>query len=109
PLMISMPGTIPDKIVSPHSANGADLVVTFFSHAGLALPWKMHGHDLTPLLRAPKGDWPHPVFFEHMGEHFGSDTTRILAEKGPAIHSNVPWWVAVNNGQFKYIRTLLAG
>jgi arylsulfatase A-like enzyme len=108
PLMISRPGTIPERAVSPHSATGADLVVTFFAHAGLALPWKMHGHDLTPLLRDPKTPWSHPVFFEHMGEHFGSDTTRVLAANGPAIHSNVPWWVAVLSGHHKYIRTLAA-
>ncbi len=110
PLIISQPGSIPAGKVCPHPVSGSDLVVTFFQQAAQPLPWKMHGRDLSPLLKDPTTkDWNHPVLYEHMGEHFGSDTTKVLATDGKAEHSNVPWWLAVRQGSFKYIRTLQAG
>jgi arylsulfatase A-like enzyme len=42
----------------PTPVAGVDIVPTIFSFAGLDLPWEMHGHDLTPLLKNPKADWP---------------------------------------------------
>lgn len=111
PLIISRPGTIPEKKVCAQPIGGQDLVVTFFAQAGLPLPWKMHGRDISPLLADPESkDWNHPVLYEHMGHHFGSDTTKVLAaEPNEATHSNVPWYVAVRQGNFKYIRNLNAG
>ena len=110
PLIVSRPGTIPPGKVCQHSVGGQDLVVTFFAHTGLELPWPMHGRDLSPLLTNPeRTDWSHPVLFEHTGQDFGSDVTKILAEKGNAEHSNVPWWLAVRDGKYKYIRNLKAG
>jgi arylsulfatase A-like enzyme len=110
PLMISRPGTIPEGKIAPHCVNGADLVVTFFQAAGIELPWKMHGRDLTPLLKDPEHhEWPHPCFYELTGHEFGSDVTKVLAEKGPAEHNKVPWFVAVRHGRYKYIRYLTPG
>jgi arylsulfatase A-like enzyme len=111
PLIISRPGIVPAGKVCKHPVGGQDLVVTFFAHTGLELPWKMHGRDLSPLLRDPESkDWNHPVLYEHMGHHFGSDTTKILAtEPAEAVHSNVPWWLAIRHENFKYIRNLKAG
>ena len=53
PLILSMPGTLPEGAVCPAPVGGQDLVPTFFGFAGIQLPWAMHGHDLTPLLRQP--------------------------------------------------------
>src|SRR5436305_544537 len=50
PLVISRPGTVPKGKACPHPVNAPDLVVTFFRHAGIELPWSMHGRDITPLL-----------------------------------------------------------
>jgi arylsulfatase A-like enzyme len=111
PLIISRPGTIAEGKVCTHPVTGPDLVVTFFQHAGQELPWKMHGRDLTPLLKNPESkDWNHPALYEHMGHHYGSDTTKILTSNpAEATHSNVPWYVAVRQGNYKYIRNLKAG
>jgi len=55
-LIVSMPGTIPGQQICETPVGGVDLVPTFFQFAGLELPWKMHGHDLSPLLMdAPNG------------------------------------------------------
>ena len=109
PLIVAMPGTIPENKVCPQSVGGPDLVMTFFDIAGIELPWKMHGHSILPLLRDPKAAWPHPLLFELTGHDFGSDTTKVLASGGHAEHNNVPWWVAIRQGTHKYIRNLAAG
>jgi hypothetical protein len=70
----------------------------------------MHGRDITPLLRDPEhADWPHPCFYEGTGHQYGSDVTKVLSENGPAEHNRVPWYVAVRQGRYKYIRYLAAG
>ncbi len=110
PLVVSMPGTLSAGKVCRQPVNAPDLVVTFFRFASIELPWTMHGRDISPLLHDPEhADWPHPVLYEHTGHDYGSDVTRILADRGPAEHSNVPWYVAVRHGRHKYIRTLVAG
>ena len=54
PLIVSLPGRLPRGKVCPSPAGGVDLVPTFFSFAGIAPPWKMHGQDLTELLEHPE-------------------------------------------------------
>ncbi len=61
PLIVSMPGKVAAGAVCESPVSGVDLPPTFFRFANLPLPWKMHGHDLTPLLRDPKAKWKHPV------------------------------------------------
>jgi arylsulfatase A-like enzyme len=106
PLIVSMSKTLPTGKVCPHPVNAPDLVVTFFKFAGIELPWTMHGRDITSLLRKPDTALWHSVLYEHTGHDYGSDVTRILKEKGKADHSNVPWYVAIRDGKYKYIRYL---
>jgi arylsulfatase A-like enzyme len=108
PLIVSQPGTLPQGKTCAHSPNGADLVMTFFKVAGLELPWKMHGRDLSPLLRDPENaEWPHATLYEHTGRKYGSDVTKVLREDPTsAEHNNVPWYVAIHQQQMKYIRYL---
>jgi arylsulfatase A-like enzyme len=108
PLIISMPGTIPEGKVVKHPVGGVDLVPTIYSFAKLPLPWAMHGHDLTPLLKNPSAPWPHPVLMPYTGHHFGRDTDRIPSGED-VYHSGVPWYLMLVQGRFKYIRTLIAG
>jgi arylsulfatase A-like enzyme len=109
PLIVSMPKTLPQGKSCKHPVNAPDLVATFFRFAGLDLPWPMHGRDVTPLLKNPEtADW-HPVLYEHTGESYGSDVAKVVREGGKAVHSNVPWYVAVRDGKYKYIRYLRAG
>jgi arylsulfatase A-like enzyme len=110
PLIVSMPGTLPEGKVCQQPVGGPDLVMTFHAFTGQELPWKMHGRDLTPILREPEKEWAYPLLYEHMGEHYGTDVTKVLKEDSThAVHNNVPWYVALRQGKYKYIRYLTAG
>jgi arylsulfatase A-like enzyme len=107
PLIVSRPGTLPEGKYCRHPVNAPDLVVTFFSQAGIELPWKMHGRDITPLLIDPEGaDWSHPTLFEHLGQVYGSNATTAIAGQNGAVHSGVPYYVALRQGRYKYVRYL---
>jgi arylsulfatase A-like enzyme len=107
PLIVSMPGTLPQGATCPTPVGGVDLVPTFFQFARIDLPWEMHGHDLTPLLRKPDAEWPHPVLLTLTGDRYGSDTVKLFAQNDHA--QEVPWWVFLRQGNYKYIRTLVEG
>jgi len=107
PLIVSMPGTIPQGKYCPHPINAPDLVVTFFAQADIPLPWKMHGRDITPLLLNPQdAEWDHPTLFEHTGQDYGADVTEALSSRKDAVHAGVPYYVAVRHGRYKYVRYL---
>ena len=42
--------------------------------ARIALPWEMHGHDITPILKNPEVQWEHPVLMENTKYYYGKDT-----------------------------------
>ena len=106
PMIISQPGRFPAGAVCPSPVGGVDIVPTLFSVAGIDLPWKMHGEDLTPLLRNPTADWPHPVLLAATGQSYGSDTN-IIPEGDGAMHNEVPWYVMLVDGRYKYVRPLI--
>ena len=105
PLMFSMPGHIPAGTVCPAPAGGIDLVPTFFSFAGIDLPWQMHGRDLSPLLNNPTTEWPHPVLLTATGRSYGSDTD-VIPTGADVLHGPVPWYVMLRQNQYKYVRPL---
>jgi len=110
PLIVLMPGTLPEGKVCRQPVGGPDLVMTFHAFAGQPLPWKMHGRDLTPILREPEKDWAYPLLFEHTGHHYGSEVAKVLKEEPEhAVYNNVPWYVALRQGKYKYIRYLAPG
>jgi arylsulfatase A-like enzyme len=113
PLIISQPGRISEGNVCHHPVSGTDLVPTFFAAAGIDLPWKMHGFDLSPLLENPNAEWGHPVLTTLTGDSYGSATDDVPRE-GDAdfkqklyMRGAVPWWVSLVDGESKYIRTLV--
>jgi arylsulfatase A-like enzyme len=108
PLIISMPGTIPEGEVCRTPVGGVDLPPTFFSFAGLDLPWSMHGHDLTPLLKNPNAAWPHSTIMPFTADKFGAACDAVPAPPGNRHKSGVPWYVLLVEGRFKYVRTLEA-
>lgn len=110
PLIMSFPGRIPQGKVCFRPVGGTDLPPTFFAFAGIDLPWKMHGHDLTPLLTDPTREWPHPVLTVLTGEKYGSDTDNIPTDPDVLYKTaKVPWWVSLLDDRLKYIRTLVDG
>lgn len=102
PLIFRLPGMVAENKVCKHPVSGQDLIPTFFSIADIPLPWKMHGHDLTPLLKNPDAEWEHPVLMENIKWYYGSDTDREVYPRW----SGVPCWVSLRKGKYKYIRTL---
>jgi len=110
PFIVSMPGTVATGKVCPQVVSSVDLITTFFAFAGLEQPWKMHGRDITPLLRDPAMAWPYPCLYEHTGETYGKDVGKILRNKPQkAEHQHVPWYDAVVQDGWKYIHYLRAG
>ena len=107
PLIMSMPGQIPANRVCPTPVGGVDLVPTIFRFAGCELPWNMHGRDLTPLLKNPDADWPHPVLLTATGRKYGSDTN-VIPQGKDALHGPIPWYVMLRHERFKYVRPLIA-
>ena len=96
PLIISMPKKLPSGKVCEKPVGGADLVPTFFTAAKLELPWKMHGRDLTPLLKNPEDkSWKSPLLLAHTGMSFGEDCDEVIDMKDDPIYQKqeVPWWV----------------
>lgn len=108
PLIIAQPGTLPAGRLCSQPVNATDLVATMSAVSGIKIPWRIHGRDLTPLLQNPEGaEWAFPCFFEATGDHFGGDVSRVMKDTpSGAIHHHVPWYAAINDGRFKYIRYL---
>jgi arylsulfatase A-like enzyme len=111
PLIISQPGTLPEGKLCTRPVNATDLVATISAVSKVQIPWPIHGRDLTPLLKHPESaEWPYPCFFEATGDHFGSDVTRVMkSDPTAAVHHHVPWYAAINEGRFKYVRYLEPG
>jgi arylsulfatase A-like enzyme len=107
PFLVSMPGTLPKGVVCQTAIGGVDLVPTFFRFAGFNLPWRMHGHDLTPLLKKPDAEWQPPVLIAYTHDRYGSDTLKIPPPG--ERHNGVPWYLLLRQGRYKYIRTLEEG
>ena len=104
PLIVRWPGKVAAGGVCRHPVGGHDLIPTFFAAADIDLPWKMHGRDLTPLLKDPDAQWDHPVLMENTKWYYGKDTDRGDLPGW----SGVPCWVFLRQGRYKYIRTLVA-
>jgi arylsulfatase A-like enzyme len=108
PLIVSMPGRIPEGSVCARPVGGVDLVPTLFHFAGIDLPWEMHGRNLAPLLENPKADWPHPMLLTATGRSYGSDTD-VIPTGAEVLHGGIPWYVMLRRDHYKYVRPLVAG
>ncbi|MCA9142037.1 MAG: sulfatase-like hydrolase/transferase [Planctomycetaceae bacterium] len=109
PMIVSMPSKLPVNAVCESPVGGVDIVPTFFNFAGLELPWKMHGHDLTPLLKDPTRVREEPVLTTLTGRSYGSDTDTVPTDPEVLELNGVPWWVSLVSGRLKYIRALKEG
>lgn len=103
PLLVSWPGKAKAGGVCPHPVNIVDVAATVIAAADVQVPWKLHGHNLLPLLNNPTLPWDKPTLMEHCRWEFGDQTD---GRNGRPDLRGVPWWVFVRQKQFKYIRTL---
>jgi arylsulfatase A-like enzyme len=110
PLIIRHAGKLPEGKVCRHCVNGPDLVRLFCDTAGVTVPWKTHGRDVRPLLQNPEAsEWNSPMLMTHTGRSYGSDTDKIPTDESLTVASDVPWYALLRDGQYKYIRTFVAG
>lgn len=114
PLIIRLPKGLASSSVGrvvEEPVSGVDLVPTFFSLAGIDLPWKMHGFDLSPLLKSRDATWNHPAMLVHTARSYGSATDVIPPTGDKALYHGpgIPWYVMLAEGRYKYIRNLVAG
>lgn len=111
---------LPETVASGHRSRGTvvtepvtavDIPVTLFSLTGLRSPWKMHGYDLTSLLKDPDTPWGKPSLLVHSAKQYGSDTNTIPPKGHPDLYHGpgIPWYVLLSQGRYKYIRTLIEG
>lgn len=105
PMLMRKPGLIPAGSVCDTPVGGHDIPPTFISLAGMEQPWKMHGHDLTPLLENPEMPVDRPLLMENTRYNFGEDTNGGCGE----AENGLPWWVSIRKDQYKYIRWLVPG
>lgn len=109
PLVVSFAGKLPEGKVCKSPVCAGDVTATIFAFAGLEQPWRFHGRDLTPVLKNPEvPEAPRAMLFEHMGHYYGRDTAPVPTDEH-IYHNNVPRWIAIRYGKYKYIRTLIAG
>jgi len=106
PMIISQPGRFPEGTVVTKPVGGVDIVPTFFAYAGIEQPWEMHGKDLTPLLEDPDAEWDRPMLLTGTGRNYGS-ATNVIPTGADAMHGDVPWYVMLRDGKYKYIRPLI--
>ncbi len=114
PLMIRAPledRNAPRGSVVKSPVSGVDLPPTFFAWAGIDLPWKMHGRDLSPLLKARDAVWHHPALVVHTAKQYGSNTAVIPGPGDRRLYHGpgVPWYVSLIHEKYKYVRTLIPG
>jgi arylsulfatase A-like enzyme len=110
PLIVSMPGTLPQGKTCAHCVTSPDLVMTFHQFAGIEPAWPMHGHDLTSLLKDPAAPWPHAAVYEFAGEHYGRDVAKVVNDSpAKAVYHDVPWYVVARDDRWKLIHYLEAG
>ena len=110
PMILSWPGHIPEGKVCKHPINAPDLVDFFCRTADVKIPWKMHGRDIRPLLANPETkDWNSPMLMTHTAQSYGAETDVIPTDARLTASSGVPWYALLRDGQYKYIRNLVAG
>lgn len=110
PMIVSMPSRLPQGKVNETPVGGVDLIPTFFSFAGIEHPWKMHGHDLTPILENPETKLDRPLLTIHTGAFYGSDTVPIPRDEKTLLKTaGIPWYASIHDGRYKYVRTFIEG
>jgi len=114
PLIVRLPSAEASKTagrVVKEPVSGVDLPPTFFAQAGLPLPWKMHGEDLSPFLEDPQSKRTNPAMLVHTGKIYGSATAKIPLADDPKLYHGpgIPWYVMIAEGRYKYIRNLIKG
>ncbi|MCA9216311.1 MAG: sulfatase-like hydrolase/transferase [Planctomycetales bacterium] len=109
PLIIAQPNQVPEAVVRKEAINATDIVNYMCKRGDVQIPWKMHGRDISSLVQNTATDWDQPMIMTHTGRSYGEYTDRIPTDERLTIVGNVPWYVLLRSGQYKYIMNLTAG
>ena len=93
-----------------HPVNAPDIVHFFCSTAGVEIPWRTDGRDIRPLLQSPESaQWTQPMIMTHTGRKYGADTDSQPDKADLYQVGNIPWYVMLRDGKYKYVRYLVEG
>lgn len=106
PLIFRWPSQVPQGTVCREPVNGADIVRSFYSAAGLETPWDFHGRDIFPLVKNPETKLGSPMLMACTGAIYGREIAEHLENNNAQLSGGVPWWVMLRDGKYKYIRFL---
>lgn len=110
PMILAWPGQIPAGKVCRHPINAPDLIDYFCRVAGVTIPWRTHGRDIRPLLQNPEtATWTSPLLMTHTARSYGEETDVIPTDERLTAAGNVPWYALLREGNYKYVRNLVAG
>lgn len=106
PLIFRMPGKIASGKVCNEPATIVDIAPTVLGFADVKVPWEMDGLDLGGLLQNPKASADRSVLMEHFYSRFGPEAD-IGVTPEDDWYKNIPYWLFVRQGKYKYIRRLV--
>jgi len=105
PFIVSMPAQLPSGKTCASPVSGVEVAPTFFSFAGIDLPWEMHdrSHPLAEEARAGKEALrSHRLY----GPQIRLDTNAIPTDLEELRKvAQVPWCASPHDGRYKYVRT----
>lgn len=106
PLIVRYPPAAKPGSVVADPVSIIDVVPTVLSFAEVVEPWKIHGRNLRPVIENPKDGLSGRVLLEHFTSSFRDQIE--VAQTGEAdFRRTIPWWLAVVEGRYKYVRTLV--
>lgn len=105
PMIVVRPEKIPSGKVCRHPVNAPDVVRFMADAAGIEIPWRTDGRDITKLILEPDTQsWNLPMLMTHTGRKYGGDTNQAPDEEALLEVGGIPWYVLLRDGQFKYVR-----
>ncbi|MCF3650619.1 sulfatase-like hydrolase/transferase [Synoicihabitans lomoniglobus] len=106
PLIVRYPGEARAGGVVRSPVGIMDVVPTILSYTGVEVDWPLHGRNLRPALRDPAAGVPGRVLTEHFLSSFGDQIQTAVTDENNFTRT-IPWWLAVSEGDLKYIRSLV--
>ena len=104
PLIFSQPGRIEPKQVCAEPVTGVDIVRTFHAVAGIEPVMKLHGRDMSPLLRDPSRKLKSALVFTHTARLYGKLFLQALKRGEFVGKGKMPAYLMMRDGKYKYIR-----
>ena len=110
PMIVVHPNKIAEGKVCKHPVNAPDMVRFMADAAGVKIPWRTDGRDISQLMTDPETQsWDSPMLMTHTGRKYGSDTDSMPDEESLYQVGGIPWYVLLRDGRYKYVRYFVDG